>query len=201
MHTLTLKTDMLDERLGNDLFFQFCVQHRDLRIERNPNKEIIIRTPTGSETGYYNGEIFFEVALWNRKHKLGYTFDSSTGFTLPNNAVRSPDVSWITKEKWKAIPKADRKVFAPICPDFVIEIRSKTDVLKTLKTKMKEYILNGTRLAWLLDMKNREVYVYEPDLKEGEAEVTTAKETTYSFDEQLSGGEVLPDFELELSSF
>ncbi|MGB1241240.1 MAG: Uma2 family endonuclease [Chitinophagales bacterium] len=201
MHTLTLKTDMLDDRLGSDLFFQFCVQHRDLRIERNPNKEIIIMAPTGSETGNYNSEVNADLVLWNRKYKLGYTFDSSAGFTLPNGAVRSPDVSWIKKEKWEAISEADRKIFAPICPDFVIEIRSKTDVLKTLKEKMKEYILNGTRLAWLLDMKNEEVYMYRPDLKEDETEVADIKEEVCGFDVKISGGDVLPKFELDLSDF
>lgn len=199
MHTLTLKTDMLSDSLGDDLFFQFCVQNRDLRIERNQNKEIIIMAPTGSETGHYNSEVLIDLGIWNRKYKLGYIFDSSTGFTLPNGAVRSPDVSWIKKEKWEAIAEADRKVFAPICPDFVIEIRSKTDSLKALKEKMKEYILNGVHLAWLLDMKNRETYIYTPKLKEGDDKEIIVLEEVQEFDEKLLGGEILNDFELDAS--
>ncbi|MEZ4887259.1 MAG: Uma2 family endonuclease [Chitinophagales bacterium] len=200
MHTLTLKTDMLPDRMGDNLFFQFCVQHRDLRIERNQNKEIIIMAPTGSETGHYNSEVLIDLGIWNRKYKLGYVFDSSTGFTLPNGAVRSPDVSWIEKEKWEAIAEVDKKVFAPVCPDFVIEIRSKTDSLKTLKEKMKEYVLNGTRLAWLLDMKDKKTYVYSPKLKEESSDEIVVLEKVQGFDEKLLGEDVLPEFELDADS-
>ena len=200
MHILTLKIDMLPDRMGDELFFQFCVQHRDLRIERNQNKEIVIMAPTGSETGNYNSEVLIDLGIWNRKYKLGYVFDSSTGFTLPNGTVRSPDVSWIEKEKWEGVGEDDKKVFAPISPDFVIEIRSKTDSLNTLKEKMHEYILNGVRLGWLLDMKNRQTHIYTPQLKKEDNGKIAVLEKVQGFDEKLLGGEVLNDFELDVSS-
>lgn len=199
MDTLTLKTDMLPDSLGNELFFQFCVQHRNLRIERNQKKEIIIMAPTGSETGNYNSELNADLVYWNRKSKLGYVFDSSTGFTLPNGAVRSPDASWISKERWEVISDEDRKVFAPVCPDFVIEICSKTDVLKTLKEKMKEYVENGAKLGWLLDMKNRQTYIYNPKLEGANNDELTVVEEVQGFDKKLFGGDVLVEFELDLS--
>ncbi len=201
MHTLTLKTDILSDKLEGDLFFQFCVQNRGLRIERTMEGNLLIAPPSPSNIGILNAEINTDLGIWNRKHKLGYVFDSSTGFTLPNGAVRSPDVSWIEKENWEAIAEADRKVFAPITPDFVIEIRSKTDSLKALKEKMKEYVLNGVRLAWLLDMKNRQTYVYTPQLKEGDDKEIIVLEEMQGFDEKLLGGEVLNDFELDASLF
>lgn len=191
---------MLPDRMGDALFFQFCVQHRDLRIERNQNKEIVIMAPTGSETGNHNSEVLIDLGIWNRKYKLGYVFDSSTGFSLPNGTVRSPDVSWIAKEKWEAVAEEDKKVFAPISPDFVIEIRSKNDSLNTLKEKMKEYVLNGVRLGWLLDMKNEEAYIYSPQLKKNDdSEEMVVLEEVQGFDEKLLGGAVLPKFELDVS--
>lgn len=201
MHTLTLKTDMLPDRMGDDLFFQFCRANRDLRIERTMEGNLQIAPPSPSNIGIFNAEINADLGIWNRKYKLGYVFDSSTGFTLPNGAVRSPDVSWIENEKWEAISVEDKKVFASISPDFVIEIRSKTDSLKALKEKMKEYVLNGVRLAWLLDMKNRQTFVYTPQLKEKNSGAIEVLEENQGFDEKLLGGDVLRDFELDVSLF
>lgn len=201
MKILTLKPDMLPDRIGDDLFFQFCTQNRDLRIERTMEGNLQIAPPSPSNIGIFNAEINADLGIWNRKYKLGYVFDSSTGFTLSNGAVRSPDVSWIEKEKWEAVAAEDKKVFAPICPDFVIEIRSKTDSLKGLKEKMKEYVLNGVRLAWLLDMKNSQTFVYTPQLKEKNSSEIVVLEEIQGFDEKLWGGDVLKDFELDASLF
>lgn len=146
--------------MNDDEFFEFCQKHKDLRIERESDGEIIIMPPTGSETGIKNFKLTGNFWVWVEKDGSGEGFDSSTGFVLPNGAKRSPDLSWIKLEKWNAIPKAERKKFAPVCPDFVVELRSETDSLERLQAKMEEYIENGASLGWLIDAGKRRVYVY-----------------------------------------
>jgi len=148
--------------MNDDEFFDFCQRHKDLRIEMQADGEIIIMPPTGSETGIKNFKLTGMFWTWVEKDGGGEGFDSSTGFVLPNGAKRSPDLSWIKSEKWNAIPKAKRKKFAPVCPDFVVELRSETDSLAKLQTKMEEYIENGAALGWLIDAEKRKVYVYRP---------------------------------------
>ncbi|HEV7383198.1 MAG TPA: Uma2 family endonuclease, partial [Dyadobacter sp.] len=131
------------------------------------------------------------LGIWNKETGLGEVFDSSTGFTLPNGAVRSPDVSWIQKEKWASLSQADREKFAPVCPDFVVEIRSKSDDIKYLQHKMGEYIDSGTQLGWLIDRFDNKVYIY------------SSRKTMFVHDTlnlELSGEEVLPGFELDLGT-
>ncbi len=147
--------DMTDED-----FYAFCINNPELRIERNANGKIIIMPPTTSETGRYNSELHIEIGIWNRKHKLGTTFDSSTGFKLSNGADRSPDTAWITNERWDALPAEQKKKFAPIVPDFVLELRSNDQSLTELREKMDEYMDCGCRLGWLIDPQNRRTYVY-----------------------------------------
>lgn len=171
-------------------FFALCQANRDLRLERDADGNIILMPPTGSETGRYNANILIEVGIWNRQKQLGYVFDSSTGFTLSNSAVRSPDVSWIRKDRWGQIPEAKREKFAPICPDFVIEVRSRTDSLADLKVKMEEYRENGCRLGWLIDRIDKQVLIYRED---GSIETLTGKTV------KLSGEAVLDGFELTLA--
>jgi Uma2 family endonuclease len=149
--------------MNDDEFFDFCQRHKDLRIEMNEDGEIVIMPPTGSETGIKNFKLTGMFWMWVEKDGSGEGFDSSTGFVLPNGAKRSPDLSWMKLEKWNAIPKAKRKKFAPVCPDFVVELRSETDSLTKLKDKMEEYIGNGASLAWLIDAEKRKVYVYRPN--------------------------------------
>ena len=134
-----------ENKMTADEFFAFCQlpEMSDKRIERDKNGKITIMQPTTSDTGSFNSEVGGEVRDWNKENKAGRTFDSSTGFTLPNTATKSPDVSWIARERWEALPKALREKFAPITPDFIIEIRSKTDSLKESKEKMEEYMANG----------------------------------------------------------
>ncbi|MGH8476902.1 MAG: Uma2 family endonuclease [Methylococcales bacterium] len=149
--------------MNDDDFFSFCQQHRDLRIEMDKFGEITIMSPTGSESGAINFDLVADFAIWSRVDGSGKGFDSSTGFTLPNGAKRSPDLSWIKTEKWFAIPADKRKKFAPICPDFVVELRSESDTLTKLQAKMAEYIENGAQLGWLIDVNDEKVYVYRPD--------------------------------------
>lgn len=170
-------------------FFEFCLQNAELRIERDAKGQIEIMPPTSSETGKYNASLTGELYLWNRQAKLGHTFDSSTGFTLPNGAERSPDAAWVSADRWEALPVGARNRFAPIAPDFVLELRATDQPLRTLRDKMAEYIANGCRLGWLIDPQNRRTYVY---WENGDVQ-------TIPFDAVLAGGEVLPGFELRLS--
>ena len=149
--------EMTDEQ-----FFALCQLNRDYRIERNSKGELVIMSPTGSETGNRNFKLLQQLANWTDKDGSGIGFDSSTGFKLPNGAERSPDAAWMTLEKWQKISLKKRQQFAPVCPDFVVEIRSPSDQLQSLKDKLKEYINNGTKLGLLIDRKKRRVYLYRP---------------------------------------
>lgn len=179
-----LRMDAKD--MSSEEFFAFCQLNDDLRIERAADGQMIIMAPTGSETGNRNSEINAEIVFWNRIHKLGVTFDSSTGFTLPNGAERAPDTAWIRKERWDALGIQEKKKFAPIAPDFVLELRSENQSLSELREKMDEYMDCGCRLGWLIDPQNRRTYVYNEN---GEIQ-------TVSFEEKLSGGEVMPGLEV-----
>lgn len=177
--------DMSDEE-----FFAFCMKNPELRIERTAKGKIIIMPPTTSETGHFNSEINAELVFWNRKHKLGVTFDSSTGFKLPNGAERSPDSAWIANERWNALSAEQKKRFAPIAPDFVLELRSNDQNLTELREKMDEYMDCGCRLGWLVDPQNRRTYVYSAN-----GDIQTVK-----FDDTLSGGDVMPGLEVRLGA-
>lgn len=174
---------------GDDVFFEFCKLNPEMRIERNELNEIIIMAPTSTDTGNRNFEIAGELAIWNRKTQLGKGFDSSTGFKLPNGAERSPDLAWIRNDRWEALSEEQRRRFAPIAPDFVLELRSADQSLITLKEKMEEYIACGCRLGWLIDPQARKTFTYSEN---GDIQ-------TVPFEDALSGGEVLPGFELILA--
>ncbi|MBI3500544.1 MAG: Uma2 family endonuclease [Bacteroidetes bacterium] len=176
--------------MTDDEFAQFCAENRDLRIERNSNKNILIMSPTHSYTGKHNSEIIRQLSNWNHKHKSGYVFDSSTGFTLSNNAMRCPDAAWLKKERWDALSEKEKKSFAPLCPDFLIELKSDTDSLPELKNKMQEWLAQGCRLGWLIDIDAQKIYIYKPG---------TEVKTMSGFDGKLSGEEVLNGFELDLT--
>jgi Uma2 family endonuclease len=181
--TLKLKIDLTDEQ-----FFQMCQKNRDYRFERTVSGELLIMPPTGSDTGNRNFDIVVELGIWNKQTKLGKGFDSSTGFTLPNGAERSPDASWVKIERWNALTPEQQEKFAPICPDFVVELRSRTDSLKELQEKMQEYIENGAQLGWLIDRKNKRVEIYR---RGKDVEILDNPAT-------LSGENVLPGFVLDL---
>jgi Uma2 family endonuclease len=148
--------------LSDEQFFAICQNNRQYRLERNAQGDLIIMPPTGSETGNRNAKLTQQLGNWTDSDRRGINFDSSTGFKLPNGADRSPDAAWMTLEKWEAIPPTQRIRFAPVCPDFVVKLRSPTDSLKPLQEKMTEYLANGASLGWLIDRKNRQVYIYRP---------------------------------------
>jgi Uma2 family endonuclease len=174
--------------LTDEQFYQLCQVNRDLRIERTAIGELIIMPPTGGETGNRNIEIAFQLQAWSRKSNLGVAFDSSTCLKLPNGAERSPDASWVRRERWDNLSQQQKQKFPPLCPDFVLELRSQTDSLKALQEKMQEYIKNGVRLGWLIDPKTEQVEIYRVDQ---EVEILQSPET-------LSGEDVLPGFILNL---
>lgn len=170
-------------------FYEFCLANRDLRIERTASGDVIIMPPAFSDTGNRNMKIAQQVANWAEQDGTGEVFDSSAGFTLPNGATRSPDASWIKLERWDALSEEQKASFAPICPDFVIELRSQSDTLSGLQEKMQEYIDNGTLLGLLIDRKNRNVYIYRPNQ---EPEILENPET-------VSGEPMLPGFVLRMA--
>ncbi|MBW4610837.1 MAG: Uma2 family endonuclease [Hassallia sp. WJT32-NPBG1] len=189
--TLKLNIDLTDEQ-----YFQLCQNNRDYRFESTASGELLIMPPTGSDTGRRNVKITTQLDIWNCQNNLGEVFDSSTGFTLPNGAKRSPDASWVKIERWNALTPEQQQSFAPICPDFVVELRclrraepTPTDSLKELQDKMQEYIDNGAKLGWLIDRKNKRVEIYRP-LKEVEI---------LENPESVSGEDVLPGFVLNLT--
>jgi hypothetical protein len=185
MITLDLRPDLT---LTDQAFEQLCHSNPELRLERTAQGELIAIAPSGSETGYYNSDISGQLWQWNRKLQRGITFDSSAGFTLPNGAIRSPDAAWIEKTRWQAIAESKRRKFAPICPDFVIELKSPSDDLSLLQRKLEEYINNGVRLGWLIDPENHQVFCYRP------------QQSVEIFDNprNLSGEDVLVGFILDL---
>jgi len=150
-------------KMTDEQFFDFCQINRNLRIERNKFGEISIMSPAGSETGNRGINILGQLWVWTEKDGTGIAFSSSTGFKLSTSAERSPDASWIKLERWNTLTSEQQKKFAPICPDFIIELRSASDNLQPLKEKMMEYMEEpGIQLGLLIDRKHRRVYIYRP---------------------------------------
>jgi Uma2 family endonuclease len=180
-----------------DEFYEFCRLNQELRIERTARGEVIIMPPAFSSTGNRNIKIAQQLANWAERDGTGEPFDSSAGFTLPNGATRSPDASWVRAERWNALEAEAQDAFAPLCPDFVVELRcsfraaspTASDTLKSLQEKMQEYIENGALLGWLIDRKNQKVYVYSPN----------APVEVLDHPAQVSGEPVLPGFVLDMS--
>ena len=182
---LELNIDLTDEQ-----FFQLCQNNRDLKFERTATGEVIIMPPTGSETSDRNAELTYQLRAWSRQNQLGKSFDSSGGFKLPNGAERSPDVSWVKMERWNALTPVEKERFAPLCPDFVVELMSPSDSTAKTRAKMREYIDNGARLGWLINRQQQQVEIYHPN---GEVEILQCPQT-------LSGEDVLPGFVLDLAA-
>lgn len=180
---LELQIDLTDEQ-----YFQLCQNNRYYKFERSATGELIIMSPTGGETGNRNFNLAVKFGIWNKQTKLGLAFDSSTGFKLPNGADRAPDLSWVKIERWNGLTPEQKKKFLPLCPDFVIELRSETDTLKTLRNKMQEYLENGTQLGWLIDPQNQRVEIYRLGK---EVEILQSPVN-------ISGEDVLPGFVLDL---
>ncbi len=148
--------------LDDEQFYQLCRQNPDLKFERSATGQLIIMPPTGGESGRRNADLVIDLGIWNRQVGLGVVLDSSTGFNLPNGADRSPDVSWVELSRWVALTTEQREKFPPIAPDFVVELRSRTDSLAPLQEKMQEYIANGVRLGLLINPQDKQVEVYRP---------------------------------------
>ncbi|MCC5641773.1 Uma2 family endonuclease [Nostoc sp. CHAB 5824] len=177
-------------QMTDEQFFEFCQVNRDLRIERNKFGELVIMPPTGSETGNRAGNISGQLWVWSEEDGTGITFSSSTEFKLSTGAERSPDASWIKLERWNSLSPEQQRKFAPICPDFVVELKSPSDNLQTLKEKMEEYMNEpGIQLGWLIDRKQRKVYIYRPGLPEECLDNPAS----------VSGESVLPGFILNMS--
>lgn len=174
--------------LTDEQFFRLCQDNPELRFELTAQGELIVMPPTGSETGWRNSKFNQRLANWTEVNGEGLAFDSSTGFILSNGAKRSPDAAWVRRERWRALTPEQRREFAPLCPDFVMELRSPTDSLFALQEKMQEYIDNGARLGWLIDPIEKRVFVYRP----GQPAEALDNPTS------LEGDPVLPGFVLSV---
>ncbi|NBD18162.1 MAG: Uma2 family endonuclease [Cyanobacteria bacterium] len=162
MSALTLNLSSLVDSISERQLEALARDNPDARLETDSQGHLIFMSPTGGETGNRNGELFFQIKLWNKQSKLGQVFDSSTGFKLSNGAVRSPDVSWVANSKWNSLTKQQKRKFVPLDPDFVLELMSPTDDLDELQNKMKEYINCGVNLGWLINPDDRQVEIYRP---------------------------------------
>ncbi len=169
-------------------FVELCLANHKLRIERTATGDIIVTPPAFSDNSHSNGRLIQQLFNWADQDGTGIVFESSGGFTLPNGATRSPDAAWILLQRWNALTPEEQASFAPICPDFVIELRSASDTLKSLQTKMQEYLDNGLRLGFLIDRKTKTVYVYRPN-----ETVITLEEPT-----AVDGNPELPGFTLTM---
>jgi Uma2 family endonuclease len=174
--------------LSDEQFYQLCMANRDLNLELNAKGELIIVPPVGGESGSQEADLITDLNNWNRKTMLGKVFSSSTIFRLPNGAQRSPDAAWVKLERWEALTASQRKKFPPLTPDFVIELRSESDRLKPLQDKMQEYLENGLRLGWLINLQDGQIEIYRPALGVKVVQIPAL----------LSGEEVLPGFELQV---
>ncbi len=175
--------------LTRSQFFQLCQANPDVQLERSPQGELIIVSPVGGESGNQEANLIGDLIIWNRQTNLGVVFSSQTVFSLPAGGDRSPDVAWVELSRWQALSQEEREGFPPICPDFLIELRSRTDRLKPLQNKMHEYLKSGLRLGWLINYKDKQVEIY----RVGKSVEVVAIPMV------LSGEEVLPGFSLEVS--
>lgn len=176
--------------MTDDEFFEFCVQNKNTRIERDNHKQIYIMAPVGNLSSSQNFEISGQLFLWNKNSKLGIAFDSSAGFYLSDTSMLSPDAAWISNQKWKNVSTDEKKKFAYIAPDFIIELMSPSDRLNNAKQKMEKWITNGVLLAWLINPANETVFIYKQN---------KPTEQIKGFNNKISREDILPGFELNLS--
>ncbi|MDB9485865.1 Uma2 family endonuclease [Dolichospermum circinale CS-537/01] len=177
--------------LSDDQFYQLCQINEDWKLEQTAKGELIIMPPVGAISGNRESEFNADVVIWNRQTQLGKVFSSSTVFILPHGGKRSPDVAWIANKRWESLSVEERERFPKICPDFVIELRSRTDSLGQLQDKMQEYLHSGLRLGWLIDPQNQQVEIYRQNQSVEIVLLPTI----------LSGEDVLPGFILEVPVF
>ena len=191
MTTQSVILNIKNVELSDDQFYQLCQINEYYKFEQTAKDELIILPPSNLITGNREAELNGNLMIWNRQTKLGKVFSSSTVFTLPNGGKRSPDVAWIANERWESLTIKEKEKFAKICPDFVIELRSRTDSLSQLQEKMQEYLNSGLRLGWLIDPQNQQVEIYRQNQSVEIVSLPTS----------LSGENVLPGFILELPVF
>ena len=189
MTPLTLNINAV--HLTDEQFYELCQNNRELKFERTPKEKLIIMSPVGGESGNREADLIADLVIWNRQTGLGFTFSSSTIFKLPNRADRSPDAAWILRERWEALTPEQRRKFPPIAPDFVIELRSATDELESLREKMGEYLDAGVRLGWLINPQQQQVEIYRQG-RQVEVQNLPA---------ELSGEVVLPGFTLSIALY
>ena len=189
MSALTLNLSSLVDKISDHELELLSRDNPDARLETDSAGQLIFMSPTGTETGNFNLELAFQIKLWNKQSKLGKVFDSSTGFKMSNNAVRSPDVSWVALAKWNSLSKEQRRKFAPIDPDFVIELMSPIDNLDDLQKKMSEYLDCGVKLSWLINPDDKQVEIY----RQGKSKEILKNPQT------LSGEDLLPGLIVDLA--
>jgi len=192
MNTINLEKPVIADQ---QYFYNLCLVNPDLKFEQTRTGEIVAMPPTGGETGSRNADLIIDIGNWNRRTKLGKVFDSSTCFRLPIGSKRSPDLAWISLERWQALTSEERVKFPPIAPDFVIELLSLTDNRQEIQKKMQEYMESGTRLGWLIDPKT--------DSKIGQVEIYRLGQDVEILTQPttLSGEDVLPDLTLSTKEF
>ena len=189
--TLPLKVNLQQVHFTDEQFYQLCINNPDLTIERDAAGALIVMTPVGGESGNREADYIIDLGNWNRQTKLGKVFSSSTIFKLPNGGSRSPDAAWVELSRWQSLSPEQRQKFPPIAPDFVIELRSRTDDLPTLQDKMQEYLDSGVQLGWLFNPQDQQVEIYQ----QGQEKELRALPT------QLSGEALLPGFTLQVDHF
>ena len=189
MTAISLDLRPLTQRLTHQQFYELCMANKDVAMERSPIGTLIIMSPVGGESGEKEADYITDLVIWNRRTKLGKVFSSSTIFKLPNGGDRSPDAAWVTLDRWNGLTREQQKKFPPLCPDFVIELRSESDRLKPLQAKMQEYLESGLRLGWLINPQDQMVEIYRAGQ---DAE-------TVSFPAAVSGEDVLPEFVLDIN--
>ena len=188
---LPLTLDISQVHLTDEQFYQLCVTNPEMRLERTATGILLVMPPVGGESGNREFELGLDLGIWNRQTGLGKVFSSSTIFRLPGGGDRSPDVAWVELSRWKALTPEEQAKFPPIAPDFVIELRSRTDSLKTLQSKMQEYMESGVCLGWLFNPQDQQVEVYQPE----------QTKVVYSLPQTLTGEDILPGFQTTINRF
>ncbi|MDR9403440.1 MAG: Uma2 family endonuclease [Halothece sp. Uz-M2-17] len=188
--TYTINIRAFTDSISDRALEQLCRENPELRFETDAQGKLIVMSPTGSLTGEKNADLIYQLQSWNRQTQLGVVFDSSTGFKLSNGATRSPDVSWITSERWNSLSDRQKRGFAPIDPDFAIELLSPTDDLSTTQAKMNEYMTCGVKLGWLINPDAKKVEIYRVDLDK----------EVINHPSRLSGEELLPGLIVDLAN-
>ncbi len=189
MTSYAINLKPLVEHISDSDFERLCASNPELKFETDAAGNLVVMSPTGSESGKRNGDLFLQIGLWNRQTQLGVIFDSSTGFKLSNGATRSPDVSWMALSKWNSLTDKQKRGFAPIDPDFVLELMSPTDDLLTAQKKMKEYMTCDIKLGWLINPDQKQVEIYR----------SCQDKEVLNNPSSLSGENVLPNLIVDLS--